>query len=466
MPETEQSIAYLRMVPQQAIPTSHQTYSLSSTTPVLIGRDFRCQIALDPLIYRSVSRRHIEISAIAGLELAGVLVWQICDLKSRNGTFVNGKRLQGCKVLQPGDCISLGQNGPAFVFEYEATASSAADALSGTLPPPVRSVAPTPRSTVHQTAPRSQESVSMTQLFPILSTGRELARKAYLIPAGITIFYVVLLFLAIGNATAFNFLLASYLAGAAYYFVYQLCGKHKPWWIMTAMSGSTALLLVSPVLNLFVLIFHQLLPGDLSTTTSQTNLFVLVFKMFLGAGLMEEALKAVPVVLALWVGTWLKSPLRQQVGVWEPLDGILLGAAAAVGFALMETLGVYVPATYKSAIAQMGPDAAQLAGLQLLIPRVLGLVAGHMAYSGYLGYFIGLSMLRRRQRRLILTVGLLTASILHTLWNAAGMINPVFLAIIGVISYAFLGAAILKARSLSPTRSQNFATQFLHRSGQ
>ena len=126
----------------------------------------------------------------------------------------------------------------------------------------------------------------------------------------------------------------------------------------------------------------------------------------------------------------------------------------------METLGVYVPATYKSSLLA-GQEAAQLAGLQLLIPRVLGLVAGHMAYSGYFGYFIGLSVLRFRQRWLILGVGLCTAAGLHTLWNAAGMLSPVFLAFVGVLSYAFLGAAILKARALSPTRSQNFATRFM-----
>jgi RsiW-degrading membrane proteinase PrsW (M82 family) len=35
------------------------------------------------------------------------------------------------------------------------------------------------------------------------------------------------------------------------------------------------------------------------------------------------------------------------------------------------------------------------------------------------------------------------------------------LVVVGVLSYAFLMAAILKARVLSPTRSQNFATRFL-----
>jgi RsiW-degrading membrane proteinase PrsW (M82 family) len=87
------------------------------------------------------------------------------------------------------------------------------------------------------------------------------------------------------------------------------------------------------------------------------------------------------------------------------------------------------------------------------------MVAGHMAYSGYLGYFIGLSALRRRKSWLILGVGYLTAAGLHALWNTAGEFSPVLLLIVGLLSYAFLTAAILKARELSPTRSQNFATR-------
>lgn len=110
-----------------------------------------------------------------------------------------------------------------------------------------------------------------------------------------------------------------------------------------------------------------------------------------------------------------------------------------------------------------GEYAAQLASLQLLIPRVLGSVAGHMAYSGYLGYFIGLSVLRPQQGWLILGVGYLSASGMHALWNATGSIDrvgSVILALVGILSYAFLGAAILKARELSPTRKDNFATRF------
>jgi len=58
--------------------------------------------------------------------------------------------------------------------------------------------------------------------------------------------------------------------------------------------------------------------------------------------------------------------------------------------------------------------------LQLLIPGILGAAAGHMAYSGYWGYFIGLSALKPRKRWPILGVGYFSASALHALWNASG----------------------------------------------
>jgi RsiW-degrading membrane proteinase PrsW (M82 family) len=156
------------------------------------------------------------------------------------------------------------------------------------------------------------------------------------------------------------------------------------------------------------------------------------------------------------------SPLREQIGVWEPLDGILLGTASAVGFTLLETLGQYVPSVISDVTLQAGPEAGQLGqllGLQLLIPRILGSISGHMAYSGYFGYFIGLSVLKPSKRWQILGVGYLTAAILHTLWNTTGAINILVLAAVGIISYAFLAAAILKARALSPTRRENFATR-------
>jgi RsiW-degrading membrane proteinase PrsW (M82 family) len=59
-----------------------------------------------------------------------------------------------------------------------------------------------------------------------------------------------------------------------------------------------------------------------------------------------------------------------------------------------------------------------------------------------------------------LLIGYLTAAGLHALWNATGAVSGLLLAVVGIVSYAFLTAAILKARALSPTRNSNFATRF------
>jgi len=125
----------------------------------------------------------------------------------------------------------------------------------------------------------------------------------------------------------------------------------------------------------------------------------------------------------------------------------------------LETLGQYVPDITQNVTQQVGGAAGQLAGLQLLIPRILGSVAGHMAYSGYFGYFIGLAVLKPSKKWQILGIGYLSSSVLHALWNASGKIHPVVTAVVGIISYAFLVAAIIKARQISPSRAQNFATQ-------
>ncbi len=472
MTTPERYAAVLRQVSKDGTePQRHPSYPLSETETLIIGRDPRCDIVIDPMIHRTVSRRHAEVSPILGFQAPdGVRYWQVCDLGSANGTFLNGQPVQGCRVLQEGDRITLGRNGPDLVFELQPnthpspvskpiTRRGAHLPPVGAQPAPPPDTIPPPRLT-HPVPHRDSDALSLTQLFPIFSTGRELTQKAFLLPGILTVSCVVLLFLTVGEPRLFNVLLAAYIAGSAYLFIYQLCGKHKPWWLLVSAAGMTALLLISPVLDAFIYVFREILPGKISGTTPM-SFPVLLVKMFFGAGLMEELLKALPILAIFLLGTQLRSPLRERLGIWEPLDGILLGAASALGFTLLETLGQYVPETYKAAI-NAGENAAQLASLQLLIPRVLGSVAGHMAYSGYLGYFIGLSVLRPRQRWKILGVGYLTASALHALWNATGAISPVILAFVGVLSYAFLAAAILKARELSPTRSQNFATR-LHK---
>ncbi|MEB3231032.1 MAG: PrsW family glutamic-type intramembrane protease [Leptolyngbyaceae bacterium] len=451
--------AILREVSPGGI-ASLEFHPLSSTSDISLGRDPNCHIVLDSRIHKGVSRQHAKICPV--FDQPGE--WYILDLNSSNGTYVNGCRIKSDERLFEGDRISLGKRGPQFIFELLD------------IPPQEDEDFPSP-STIdshsrpydhpgsHLRDPLSEKSlnhsdVTLSQLFPILSTGRDLTRKAYLVPGIVTVLFVVLLFLAVGNPAAFNSLLAAYLAAAAYYFVYQLCGKHKPWWLLVGAGLMTAVVLLSPLLDGFIIIFRKVLPGNIPEQPDTSNLPLLLIQMLFGAGLMEELIKALPILSAWAIGRYGRLPYRDILGVNEPLDGILIGTASAVGFTLIETLKVYVPNAVNSVMFQASGIDSQLVGLQLLIPRILGSVAGHMAYTGYLGYFIGLSALIPQKQWRIIAIGYLSASILHALWNTTGFINPIVLAFIGVMSYAFLTAAILKARALSPTRAENFATRF------
>src|SRR4051812_49990958 len=64
-----------------------------------VGRHDDCQLRIKS---SQVSRKHCELFEKKGLLL-------VKDLGSSNGTFVNGKRIQEQRVLEPGDELTIGQ---------------------------------------------------------------------------------------------------------------------------------------------------------------------------------------------------------------------------------------------------------------------------------------------------------------------------------------------------------------------
>lgn len=76
-----------------------------------IGRDSSNEIAVNDA---EVSRRHARLTFQGGK-------YVLEDMGSTNGTFVNGQRLTGPRVLKSGEVISLGEQ---IVFVYEAVNSA------------------------------------------------------------------------------------------------------------------------------------------------------------------------------------------------------------------------------------------------------------------------------------------------------------------------------------------------------
>jgi hypothetical protein len=106
-------------------------------------------------------------------------------------------------------------------------------------------------------------------------------------------------------------------------------------------------------------------------------------------------------------------------------------------------------------LINQGSDLLNTApGIKWLIIRSIDLSFGHMAYAGYFGYFIGLSVIKPEQRWKILLIGLASASLPHALWDTVASMDTVPLqAAIALLSYAVLAAAVLKAREISPNRN-------------
>jgi WD40 repeat protein len=91
--------------------------SLPLAGEVIIGRDSDCFLIIDLNRYPMVSRHHVKIVAVEGYS---EIIWQIIDLNSANGTYLNGNRLWETQTLQSGDRIVLSKDGPEFLFECEA----------------------------------------------------------------------------------------------------------------------------------------------------------------------------------------------------------------------------------------------------------------------------------------------------------------------------------------------------------
>ena len=152
----------------------------------------------------------------------------------------------------------------------------------------------------------------------------------------------------------------------------------------------------------------------------------LFIQHFLGTGFFEEIVKALPIFALVAADRFMTPEVRAKIGIEEPLDGILIGAASGGGFAIAETLMQYTPRdlvnTWTNIVfgfrnvtdsqnadavlnrmsfdqLKRGDQPGQLLlntapGIKWLIIRSIDLSFGHMAYAGYFGYFIGLSVIK------------------------------------------------------------------------
>lgn len=346
-----------------------------------------------------------------------------------------------------------------------------------------------------------------SEIFPLASKAGDLLKRAYFLPGVFVAVCAIAMFYYLGRpmegiATTFQagktaiplivpwyaVWLAALITGAAMYFALRVVGKSKPWWVLLAAGAFTALLLQTPVFSaIHAVTCNPLVPGGDAQAMRTAGWLTRFVNMFFCAGLPEEFFKGLAVAVAVFLGLRLAPPLADRLGATEPVDAMLIGAASGLGFAFVETVFLYVPrimvldsidilARELPNIARKFPDAvhrkleiqrliAHLGadkGSMLLVPRLVSDIFGHMAYSMYVGYFIGLAAIRRRQAWQLVAIGVVSAAAVHALWNSAGGSIAIQFAA-AVLALLMMGAAAIKARELSPNRAALEPSQILDR---
>jgi pSer/pThr/pTyr-binding forkhead associated (FHA) protein len=114
-------------------PTPGKTFPMEGDV-LTIGREAGNQIVINDA---EVSRKHTQFVLQGGK-------YVVTDLGSTNGTFVNGQRVTGQHVLQPGEVISLGEQ-ITLLFEAVTVVDPNATMLSAGKPPAAARSAPKPR---------------------------------------------------------------------------------------------------------------------------------------------------------------------------------------------------------------------------------------------------------------------------------------------------------------------------------
>ena len=91
---------------------------LGAHRELILGRASSAAVRFDPYTDAGVGRHHARI-APADDDPARLV---LADLRSRNGTFVNGVRVVDPVELRPGDVVRLGTRGPEIEVQVEVEA--------------------------------------------------------------------------------------------------------------------------------------------------------------------------------------------------------------------------------------------------------------------------------------------------------------------------------------------------------
>ena len=398
-------------------PRKSQTLTFKEEDEITIGRDKSSTIVFDGPENKSVSRKHAKIWFYGGL--TGFFVWQFGD-GSTNGTYVNGNKLLNDELdLNDGDVLSFTKDRQDIKISISSTHQQEKQVDAG----------------------RQDTSPSFTKLVPTANPGflKEVIDQPFFIPAICTVLAAIFLFVA-PSFTAYTIGLGIYLALMMLFFVKAVSGLNVPFWLL---GGTSVLSIVLFYIWIPWLLLELIFRPSIILDFMESKTFIQQFiGHFVGAGLMEELFKVIPVFAFIA----LKNRFAQMNfsgigdGKISPVLLMLIGASSAVGFIFVETLFQYVPEA-----AEQG----EVFGLALLIPRFISGIAGHIGFSDIFSYCIGLAFDYKNFNPKLLIIGWVLASVLHGLWNAIP--NIIISSSVAIATFTIFMIYLIKAKKSFPT---------------
>ncbi|WP_380679733.1 PrsW family intramembrane metalloprotease [Salinigranum sp. GCM10025319] len=149
---------------------------------------------------------------------------------------------------------------------------------------------------------------------------------------------------------------------------------------------------------------------------------VLLFFLIVGPG--EEFVK--------WLAVRLYAFERSEFDT--VVDGAMYGAAAGLGFASIENV-IYIAQNALTAIESGTPVLA--ATIPTTVARSLA-GPGHVLYSAFAGYYLGLAKFNRDQYGPLVVKGLLVAALLHGTYNSLTTLLPQLLPMTALTTFGFI----------------------------
>jgi RsiW-degrading membrane proteinase PrsW (M82 family) len=449
-------------------------------TTLTLGRDPGADFTIADT---SVSRRHAELVLLDDRRIF------VRDLGTANGTarLRSGQRTPIQRdVIAPGDDVAFGDVILSFELLHEMllTRLGRAPAPAGNGASPAGSGAPAipgvnegaGNSQPHPHTSGDRSVAGFSDFVPLVGGVTMMRERRLLLPAVLFVIALSRLMWLLSHKTPENtakFVVefSLMLVAVGFVAVYQLCGKRKPWTIVAAVMAAEALIMsLHPVLGLpfcdatGALTILDALKEASKNKTAPPGTLSIFWGFFTCAGLLEELEKMLPVFGLIWFASSSRRTDAKRWGVFEPLDAIVYACAAATMFIVVET---FDSTGYVGERIQAGREANQLAdaalkSFPLAIIRTLDALSGHLAYSGYFAYFVGLGLLRTAQRERLWLGGWIGAALIHGFFNTFSTNN--FVTVISTaVAFFFLMTAILHARRVSPTRDENFATRALRK---